>query len=90
LAAGTVKNGAKHDFLVAQYKANGTPTPPSAAEPEGSLLISAGMTYLARQIILTGGGKFAVVGTTNIDGRAFQRRGRPLQTPTEPRHHLLR
>jgi uncharacterized delta-60 repeat protein len=64
LAAGSAKVGAKLDFLVARYNANGTPDTTFGGGTGRALTDFGGGDDFAAALVLTGGGKFALVGTT--------------------------
>jgi uncharacterized delta-60 repeat protein len=65
LAAGTVENGAKqHDFLVVRYNANGSLDTTFGGGTGRVFTDFAGRNDFAAKVLLTGSGKFAVVGST--------------------------
>lgn len=71
LAAGTVNNGTrKQDFLVARYNVNGT-LDTTFGGGTGRVFTDFGREERGTRLLLTGGGKFVVVGSTlNSDGSA--------------------
>lgn len=70
LAAGTVLNGSRHDWLIAKYKSNGK-LDTTFGNGTGRVFADfSGRDDFAAGLVLLTGGKFAVVGSTNDENAA--------------------